>query len=207
MPLAPATSTPIQYEGVSPSGSMVAGGGLQTGTTVVTGTSYAVLDGDCIISWAPTAAATLVMPANRIFRGKWVTVYNLSTTSTIQISATAASPANGFVVPTTGHAMLQTTDGSTWYSLTTAQTLGTSSTSTTLTLALVGTVVTLPAMTAPAGRTITGGGYYFSSTILAPSFTTLANGYNPSNLSQWIVSIIVTQVALSGTLTGYITYI
>ena len=117
VPQASGTSVPVVYEGLSGSGSVVWSGGLQTGVTTVpaASTTYTVLDGDAIIVWAPTAAATLTMTASSVFIGKWVTVYNSNAAGGANITISSSGPANGTVVVPTESIILQTYDGTNWF--------------------------------------------------------------------------------------------
>jgi len=125
MPRAASGSVPIIDEGISPSGSMVTTGGLQTDGTVLpnasfSGTVYPVVDGDCIIVWAPTAASTLVLPNNNnIFTGKWIYLFNTGTgtSDTITLNAQGGGTANGVVVNAGDRALVISLDGSVWMSL------------------------------------------------------------------------------------------
>jgi len=102
----------VVQESVSPSGSLATTGGFQTGVTNVAGPSYPVSDSDTVISWAPTAPATLYLTANVLFTGKWITLFNRGT-STITINAVSGT-ASGVVVAAGGKGLFLSLDGTTW---------------------------------------------------------------------------------------------
>lgn len=110
---------PIVYEDITGNGSLVTGGGLQTGVTNVGATlgsgNYTVSDTDGIIMWAPDAASTITFPIQPNTVGKWVSVINTGIFTITIIVSSGTGSANGVVVDAGASGLFQTTDGSAWY--------------------------------------------------------------------------------------------
>jgi len=119
VPRWPTGVPPFVLQGTSSSGSLVGSGGLQTGVTTLaspgfTATLYTVVDGDCIIAWTPVADSTLVLPANAVFAGKWIALFNLGTNN---ITITGNGGAFSVIIAGGGRAFVVTADGTNWFSV------------------------------------------------------------------------------------------